>query len=806
MKSPRSALMLAGCALLGLWIYKLLPLFGCLDRCFVDLEAIHGALLNAFELPDIRLNSWILAWVQRSLLTNPADLFHGNVLYPASSALTGSEHMIGLAVLTLPIRLFTSNAVLLYQLTFAMSEALLVVSTLALVRWLTGSTWASAAAGAMALFMPWRFMELAHLQILGAHWVPLIWLLVMRILVGQGGRRDVIALSLVLSLQLLSSYYVAYALTFNLGLFALLVALQVRVRRGPLLRASLSLLVPYALLLLTSLPYLPRQARGELSHGMLVGPVPGVEAVGRVWSLVAPSFEAFWSPESASAHRYAVPAVAGLLAIAALVLALAQRGRREGDRPWQSVASLSLWGCAVLAFVMMLGPRMELSGVTIELPDYWAAKLVPGFASLRAVHRFGIGIAIAVPVLAGLGIAGLERWLGESRLAATGASWRRLARAVVAVALVVNTPWRQLPAASAWREPERAAAAYRKLAALPAGPVLEVPWSVDPLAYVQLDTRYMLASTLHWRPILNGFTAHLPPSFELLRRVAQRLPERDAVETLGRLTDLRWILVHLDRLRGAERSRWRAGPAPAALRIAYADPHTLIFELPEAERRGAWMAALASPKPRERTLSGLPRKRLDLPCTMEPAATSDTAATSAAEACRGGAQAGRIEAVLEGRFAFRGITPLPRALRLTVANASDVTWPGIDIQPEGLVRLRYLFLDGEDRVLHAGTAALDVDLPAREVSRASPLVAPPLRRGHYRLCLGLVQRLGEELRPLPLRPVVLAAEVVGSDPIWRRPEERLSPGPTVLPPQARPIAPPECRRPSSAGRASLPPG
>jgi len=795
MKSPRSALILAGCALLGLWIYKLLPVLGCLDGCFVDLEPVHGAVLQSFELPDIRLNSWILAWVQRSLVSNPLELFHGNVLYPAPHALTGSEHMLGLAVLTLPARLFTSNAVLLYQLTFVLSEALLVVSTFALVRWLTGSTWASAAAGAMALFMPWRSMELAHLQLLGAHWFPLIWLLVMRILAGEGGRRDGLALSLVLSLQLLSSYYVAYTLTFNLALFVLLVGLQVGLRRGPLLRLSLAFVVPYALLVLTSLPYLARQSRGELVADSAVGAAPGIEVVGRVWSFLAPSFESAWSPASSAGHRYAVPIAVGLLAIATLAFMLAPRGPQSGGRRWQPVATLALWGCVLLSFVMMLGPRIEIGGFAIELPGSWASQLVPGFASLRAPHRFGIAIGIALPVLAGLGIADLDRWIGERSAARTGVSLRQLGRALVGIALVVNLPWRQLPAESAWRAPERVATTYRALGDLPAGPAVEIPWRVDPLTYIGLDTRYMLASTLHWRPILNGFTAHLPPSFKLLRRAAQPLPETDALEIFGRLTDLRWIVVHLDLLGESERVRWRAAPELADLRLAYADAHTLIFELPTAEDRGVWMAALASTKPRATTLSGLARTPLDLPCMISAGPGADAPATRSGAPCRATAEVGRIEAVVEGRFAFRGVTAIPHAVELTVENSSDVPWPGLDYQPEGLVQLRYLFLDGDGRVLHSGTAPLDADFPAREVTRAHPLVEAPARRGHYRLCLELVQRLGPELLPLPVRPLAVAVEVVGTDPIWKRPAERLSSGVAELPPEAHPSVPPECREP-----------
>ena len=47
--------------------------------------------------PDITLNAWILAWGTHALSSGkPSGLFEANIFYPEPSALSFSEHMLGL--------------------------------------------------------------------------------------------------------------------------------------------------------------------------------------------------------------------------------------------------------------------------------------------------------------------------------------------------------------------------------------------------------------------------------------------------------------------------------------------------------------------------------------------------------------------------------------------------------------------------------------------------------------------------------------------------------------------------------------
>jgi hypothetical protein len=380
MKSSRSALVLAHCVLLGFLVYLFFPLLKCVDRCFVDFISLHGRGLGLFESPDTRLNAWILAWVQHGLITQPLQLFNANVLYPAPNMLAGSEHMIGLAVLTLPLRLFTSNAILVYQLTMMLTSVILVMTTFALVRWLTGSLWASFLAGAMVLFMPWRISGLTHLQILGAHWFPLIWLLTFRILIGPARRRDAALLSVVLTLQLLSSYYLAYMVMLSLAFLFCVVGLQAGLKIRSVYRLSIAAIAPCALLFLTSIPYLERRTRGEIFTTLQLENPPNIEQVAKSWSFVAPRLETAWSDAPTLAYTYSVPLIVAVLGLIALMFSLT-RGRGEEGGGRQRAAIVSLWICVLGAFVMMLGPQIRLGEFVVKLPEH------EGAAALGSDHR-----------------------------------------------------------------------------------------------------------------------------------------------------------------------------------------------------------------------------------------------------------------------------------------------------------------------------------------------------------------------------------------------------------------------------------
>jgi len=720
-----AALALAFGVFVSLALFAYLPVLACAGSCFVDLEAVHAHGLGRFELGDVRLNTWILASVQDNLGSRPFDLFHARAFHPAPDPLAGSEHMIGLALLTLPLRLFTSNAILAYHVTSMLTSVLLALTTFALVRWLTGSSWVAILGGTLAMLMPWRTTELVHLQLLGAHWFPLVWLFTLRILLGADTRRDAILLALVFSLQLLTSYYLAYMLSVSLGVLAVTVPIQAGNGRKALGKLAAAVVLPFALLVVVSIPYLTRRSRGELPNFLDPAFAKAFGVAAHAWSAVAPRFDIAWGQPTGLESPYSVPLAVGLLAILALTLSSRRHDGRCRDPRGARVAIRSLWLCAACAFVLMLGSQVDIGGSQVKLPGHWASQLIPGFSTLRAPHRWGILIGIAMPVLAALGTRRLAELMPEGGGARR---WRTVALGLLVVLSLIGLPWRRLPPLPAWKNPEAVTAAYGALRRLPQGPVVEVPWLPRSLIYLELDSLSLLATTLHDHPILNGITAYPPPPFELLRRIGGRLPDRDALDKLVRLTGLRWVLVHLDRLGAPGRLVWQQAAEREDLRQAYADEWTLIYEVRSQVEPGEWMSGVASAALRAETLRGLPRGPLALP-----------------------RPAGQMQLAAEQAPSFRG--RMPRAMELLVTNASAQDWPGFDYQRDGLVELRYVFAREDGTLGGWDTAPLDVDVPAGDIVRAYPVMTPPGKPGRFRLCMDLVQRLGGVLEPLPVASI-----------------------------------------------------
>ena len=53
---------------------------------------------------------------------------------------------------------------------------------------------------------------------------------------------------------------------------------------------------------------------------------------------------------------------------------------------------------------------------------------------------------------------------------------------------------------------------YRTLATLPPGPVIETPFYYIESMF-PLHAKYMMNSTTHWMPLVNGYSDYIPPDF-----------------------------------------------------------------------------------------------------------------------------------------------------------------------------------------------------------------------------------------------------------------------------------------------------
>lgn len=700
------------------------PALRCLGSCYFDYAAIRAGDLSRLEPSDARLNSWILAWVQRSLLHDPGALFDGNIFYPARRVITQSEHLLAESLQTLPVRALGGDAVAVHQAAIVLSALLLALTTFALVRWLVGSEFAALAAGAATLAMPWRLAELSHVQILSAQWFPLVWLQMARIASGERAKRHVALLALALALQLLSSFYLAYYLVASLVLLLLALWLCFGLPRRTALALAAGVAPPAALFAAAALPYLDWSATIGFQ-----GPRPLESiSVGAALARIAPRLELGWrgTLPLAADVSYEIP-----LAVCALGLVALAAGWRAfpGEAGRRCLAlSLGLGALVCVSLVLALGRELELGAWRLPLPGELAARWVPGYENLRNPLRWAVPIGIAFPVLAGIGIARLERAF-EARAA------RAAMRVAVVLALAASLPWIRLPVRDAWEGQRERLDAYRALRRLEPGVVVEIPWPLPSAASVDVVSRYVLASTLHWRPLVNGVSGYVPPSSHLLRQAALDLPAPRALQRLYDLGGVRFVVLHVDVLSRPALAAWADALRAGRLTRVWSDASTWILELPAFERPPRHLEALASPAPRPRTLAGLSRDALVLP-----------------------APAGRLE-LLEEHSPFLFAPGATRLLHIRLENQSDVAWPGFDVQPEGLVLVRYAFRDEADAIVIELRAPLGEDVPPRARMPLGVAVRPPAAPGRYRLRLELVQSVAGEERTLPVPQLSLDVEV-----------------------------------------------
>ena len=114
------------------------------------------------------------------------------------------------------------------------------------------------------------------------------------------------------------------------------------------------------------------------------------------------------------------------------------------------------------------------------------------------------------------------------------------------------------------------------------GAVVELPVA-DPRdgnRAASLHSTYMLHSTAHWRPQVNGYSGFTPASHDLLFRKLVNFPDERSLDALEEI-DVRYAVVHPDLYSPGE---WpeveaRLRSFPSRLRLVRTEPDGLLFEL-----------------------------------------------------------------------------------------------------------------------------------------------------------------------------------------------------------------------------------
>ncbi len=203
----------------------------------------------------------------------------------------------------------------------------------------------------------------------------------------------------------------------------------------------------------------------------------------------------------------------------------------------------------LLASWLSLGPHVRTMGR--EIPGLglygWLYGHVPGFDGLRVPARFATVVTLFLAILGGYGARALARRFGAVPIACLATAFLLES---TAAPITLNDVWSEGTLA---RPPDRVLLGrelppvYHEAMRLPRGSVLlEFPFGSYPY-----ELRYMLASTEHHRPLVNGFSGALPASYlELREALRSVLKEPDPAWEALRATTATHVVVHEQAFKG----------------------------------------------------------------------------------------------------------------------------------------------------------------------------------------------------------------------------------------------------------------
>jgi hypothetical protein len=462
---------------------------------------------------DAELNAWIISWIAHILPTHPTQLFDANIFAPERETLAYSEPLIVPALLTAPVRWLGGSPVLAFNLGLIAGLMLTALAGWFVVdRW-TGSTAAGLVAGSLAAFNAHLLTRLPHLQAAHAWALPLAFYFADR-LVDRRDMRAAIALAVTIAAVAATS---AYWLVFACAIVAIVIVVNGRLRPAIMIAAATAAGLVIAMPVL--LPYVRLAASGETRPLEVVSQFAAAPAD---YLAAAARVHAWWSV--AFSRQGGTDLFPGIAAIG-LACAGAWAAFRDGGPSRRRAIALIV--VAICGIVLSFGPSTFIYR--------WLYEWVEPLRGLRAAARFGFLFLVAVALLAGLGVAWLERRMASATTA----------RTLAIAALVLVT-------AEAWRGPVTTvpfpgvSSIYKILVDDVRTPVVLVEVPFYPGFEAFENGEYVLNSTAHWRPLMNGYSGFTPMSYRRRADAFWFFPEDWAIRAIHD-EGATHVMVHLAR-------------------------------------------------------------------------------------------------------------------------------------------------------------------------------------------------------------------------------------------------------------------
>lgn len=497
--------------------------------------ALYGLLLIAFTAPisldpgartfapgpDTRLYQWTLGWDLHALKTDPLHIFDANIFFPEKRTLAYSEHLIGAALLALPLSLLTDNLDLILNFVLLLATVLGALGCDRLARECGASPRGALLAGLLGGFSGPRLARLTQAHLATLHFLPWSLAFALRYL-REGRRRDLLATLALFTLQALTSGHGGLFLAFALALLFTGALATGRLRPT---RAMRDCGLAGLLLLLINLPlvipyYDVRKEVGltrVLEDAEGYAPSAGAWMVSPTWTQTALTARVTAlqpAIQSANAHLFPGFVFLGLAAFGVLGLIRGREARTPGAVSMALLAGLALW--------LSLGPRFGLYRL--------AYALVPGFDLIRVPSRFSL---LALTALSSLAALGLDR----------------IRRPALAFSLVVAAGIECVPVA--WDAPHEPIVTPPIDAWLAAQPKpfrvveLPIPLPDNSVRQARFHSEFMIHGASHWQPMVNGYSSLVPPLHLKLYAELHEFPTESGLAELERM-GVTYVVVHTD--------------------------------------------------------------------------------------------------------------------------------------------------------------------------------------------------------------------------------------------------------------------
>jgi hypothetical protein len=479
---------------------------------------------------DGRWSIWVVTWVAHALTSNPLGVYQANIFHPHQNGLAFSEGNLVGGAMGIPAWLLTHNPYATHNFVFILSFVVSTVATYYLVRHLTGDRRAAAVAGLLFAYCPYAFARQAHSQLLLIGFIP--WsMLAFHRFIDRVSTARAVELGVVLWLTGLACAYYGLFAGGMVAAGTILLSITRGYWRQPRYWSLVTLAAAVCIGLTAPLfvPYLEIQQETGFARSL---------DDARIYSANLGA----WLASSSWLHRWLVPYLQppymsafsevlfpGVLAVVLGIWGawLGGIGGTKVPPSWHSSPSMPrdiIWmygSIGIIAFWTTVGPKAGLYTLLHHT--------VPVFSFLRAPSRTGIVVTLCLVVLAAPALMKLM-------------SGRRVTLAFAALLVLAAGDLYRAPLRT--REAPSLPHVYETLALLPRGPVIEFPFWADRPSYPR-HAEYMLSSTAHWQPLINGYSDHIPRDFRETALPLSTFPSPEAFAILEPL-GARYAVFHLN--------------------------------------------------------------------------------------------------------------------------------------------------------------------------------------------------------------------------------------------------------------------